>query len=99
MSPSSTPSCSVRTSLTRSKTSSRDAAMSPRLWGRGRRAAGLYHGLREPLRQSSGDVVLDTTGREANRVGDRTARRIAVRDDGEVAQPEQIRAAVRVRIE
>src|SRR5258705_12499704 len=56
-----------------------------------------------PLRQTRfeppADVVLDTARREADRVRDRTRGRVAVRDHGEPAQTEEIRAAVGVGIE
>src|ERR1700751_4769177 len=101
MSPSSIPSCTVRTSLTRSKTSSRDAAMSPHLWISGAEARRSYSLDRpgKPRCEPPDDVVLDPAGGQPDRVRDRSPRRVAVRDDGEAAKPEQVRAAVRVRVE
>src|SRR5436190_15176286 len=107
---SSIPSCSVSTSLTRSKTSSLDAAMSPLLrvghqeradfntylGGNLLRSAGL---LADGGGQPADDVVLDSPRRKANRVGDRAARGVAVRDHREAPQSQQVRAAVGVGIE
>src|SRR4051812_24428926 len=47
----------------------------------------------------SDDVVLDAAGRETGRIRDRGRRRIAVCDDDEALETEEIGAAVRVRIE
>src|SRR5690348_16368770 len=98
---SSIPSCSVRTSLTRSKTSSRDAAMSPHLWFRGLKAGRSYslHRPGKPGCEPSDDVVLDAAAGQPDRVRDRGVRGVPVGDDGEAAQAEQIGAAVRVGIE
>src|SRR6266852_2205642 len=100
---SSTPSCSTRTSLTRSKTSSREAAMSPLLGiGFGKRADAntlLLGLLRHSLAEPPDDVMVDAAGSEPNRVGDRAARRVPVRDHGQAPQPEQVGAAVRVGVE
>src|SRR5688572_26307211 len=94
-SPSSMPSCSVRTSLTRSKTSSRDAAISPRLV-RDAGARGIYH---HPLRKTIHDAVLDPAGGQPDRVRDRRPGRVSVRDHREPAEPEEVGAAVGVRVE
>src|SRR5262249_36962649 len=55
--------------------------------------------LRQARSEAADDVVVDATGREPDRIGDRRRRRVAVRDHGEAAQAEEIRASVRVRIE
>src|SRR5215831_3096704 len=98
---SSTPSCSTRTSLTRSKTSSREAAMSPLSGvGFGKRAdantllPNLPCFLGHSLAEAGDDTVVDAACGEANRVRDRGAGGVSVRDHGEAAQAEQIRAAV-----
>src|SRR5690348_16857543 len=100
---SSTPSCSTRTSLTRSKTSSREAAMSPLLWiGFGERADAntLLRGFPlESLAELGNDGVLDAAGREPDRARDRLGRGVPVRDHGEPAQPEEVGAPVRVGVE
>src|SRR5262249_50478998 len=103
---SSTPSCSTRTSLTRSKTSSREAAMSP-LSGVGFRKRAdantlltrFLGFLGHSLAQARDDAVVDPARAETNRVRDRRARRVAVRNHGEPAQAEEVCAAVRVGIE
>src|SRR3954470_8348394 len=92
---SSTPSCSVRTSLTRSKTSSRDAAMAPH-WLGGSKARRSYRARRRSyfleracgqlLAQALDHTVLGAAGREADRIGDRVPAGIAVRDHREAAQ-------------
>jgi hypothetical protein len=55
------------------------------------------------LRQSSGepadDIVLHSARRQTDRVRDRLPARVAVRDDREAAEAEEIGAAVGVRIE
>src|SRR5437868_12032622 len=101
MSASSIPSCSVRTSLTRSKTSSRDAAMSPHLWISGAEARRSYSLDRpgKPCCEPPDDVVVHSTGGQPDGVGDGGPRRVAVRDDGQAAEAEQVRAAVRVGVE
>src|SRR3982751_2755672 len=86
---SSMPSCSTRTSLTRSKTSSRDAAMSPHLGSIVLRARRCYHAVGKALLQSLDDGALDADGREPDRIGDGRTRRVAVSDHGETAEPEQ----------
>src|SRR6476646_2269169 len=96
---SSTPSCSVRTSLTRSYTSSRDAAMSPHVWGRGCRGAGCSHAPAQILSESADDVILDAAGREPDRVRDRAPGGVSVGDHGEASQAEQVGAPVGVRVE
>src|SRR5204863_1277861 len=107
---SSIPSCSVRTSLTRSKTSCLDAAMSPLLAvGPQKRAdsnsllrANLFRrpGLRAQADgQPPDDVVLDSAGSQPDRVRDRAPRGVAVRDHDDAADAEQICAAVGVRVE
>src|SRR5262249_27142078 len=100
---SSTPSCSTRTSLTRSKTSSREAAMSPLLGiGFGERADAntVLGGLPgESLAELGNDAVLDAAGGEPDRARDRLGRGVPVRDDGEPAQAEEVGASVGVRIE
>src|SRR2546425_764307 len=92
MSFSSTPSCSVNTSFTRSKTSSRDAAMSPRSWGvLGEKARRSYTDtFRESLREAVDDAVLDPARGEADGVGDRAPARVAMRDHGEALQTEEV---------
>src|SRR4051812_256289 len=90
---------SVRTSLTFSYTSSRDAAMSPHWSGvEARRSynAGL---LAQPGCEPPHHVVLDAAGRETDGVLDRARRGIAVGDHREAAQAEQVGAAIGVRIE
>src|SRR4029079_10026699 len=110
MSASSIPSCSVTTSLTRSKTASLDAAMSPHLPGAGENEPTNSNGaksrrsynsrwLGHACTDAADHVVLDAAGREPDRVGDRRAGRVAVRDNREPSQAEQIRAAVGVRVE
>src|SRR6478609_3465749 len=103
---SSTPSCSTRTSLTRSKTSAREAAMSPLLGvGFGKRAdantllARFPGFLGHPLAESGDDAVVDAPRREADRVRDRCLRGVPVGDHREPAQAEQVPAAVRVGVE
>src|SRR5918994_4421475 len=70
---------------------------------RGRESARSYSRLRRPFRQTSSqaadDIVLDAAGREMDRARDRAARGVAVCDHREAAQPEQVGASVRVRIE
>src|ERR671911_490785 len=94
-SPSSMPSCSVRTSLTRSKTSSRDAAISPRLVG-DVGARGIYH---HPLRKTIHDAVFDPSRGQPDRVRDRRPGGVSVRDHREASEPEEVRAAVGVGVE
>src|SRR5437763_2253348 len=98
---SSTPSCSVSTSLTRSKTSSRDAAMSPRSGSGGREAGGLYHAVLplQPLCEPAGNVVLHSPPRQPHGVRDRAARGVPVRDHRNMPEPEEVCAAVGVGIE
>src|SRR5438105_14213461 len=103
---SSTPSCSTRTSLTRSKTSSREAAMSPLLGiGFGKRADAntlfaRFFGLPgHSLAETRDDAVLDAASGEPDRVGDRGAGGVPVGDHRQAAQAEEVRAAVRVGIE
>src|SRR5947209_8637313 len=102
---SSTPNCSTRTSLTRSKTSSREAAMSPLLGvGFGKRADAntLLPGFGfpgHPVREPRDDAVVDPARREADRVGDRAARRVSVRDHRQAAQPEQVGATMGLGVE
>src|SRR2546430_2929426 len=106
MSASSIPSCSVRTSLTRSKTSSRDAAMSPHLMGarknrdaaKSRRSYNLSL-LGQPCTEAADDAVLHAAGGQPDRIRDRGAGRVAVRDHRQATQTEEIRAAVGVGIE
>src|SRR5262245_36228963 len=96
---SSTPSCSVKTSLTRSKTSSRDAAMTPRcVWGAEARRS-YTDAFGQPLGQPIDDPMLDTARCELDRVADRAPAGVAVRDHREPLQPEEVRAAVGVRVE
>src|SRR6478672_938246 len=95
---SSTPSCSVSTSLTRSKTSSRDAAMAPHCLGDRKRADHNSHTLerawgglgrlRELLAEPLDDAVLGAARAEPDRVRDRAAARVPVRDHGQAAEPE-----------
>src|SRR5438105_5815806 len=105
MSDSSIPSCSVRTSLTRSKTSSRDAAMSPhqrsgvKAGGPSARRSYTRGPLGQTRSEPADDVVVDAARGEADRVRDRGARRVAVRDHGEPAEAEEICAAVGVGVE
>src|SRR5829696_7808304 len=58
---------------------------------------------RPPFGQAGGqpadDVVLDPAGGEVDRVRDRAPGRVAVCDHREAAEAEQVRAAVRVRVE
>src|SRR5437016_2234426 len=58
ISPSSTPSCSVRTSFTRSKTSSRDAAMSPHV------GVGVVEVRDRSLEQLQDDVAGEAVGHD-----------------------------------
>src|SRR5947207_5165381 len=102
MSASSIPSCSVSTSLTRSKTSSRDAAMSPHSCGGWPGKSRRSYNLRPPWQaccEAADHVVVDAAGGEADRIRDRRPRGVAVRDHREPAQAEQVGAAVRVGIE
>src|SRR5205814_8845510 len=103
---SSTPSCSTRTSLTRSKTSSREAAMSPLLGiGFGKRAdantllARLLRFSSHSLAETRDDAVLDAACGKPDRVRDSGAGGVAVGDYGQAAQAEEVRAAVGVGVE
>src|SRR6188472_223331 len=97
---SSTPSCSLRTDLTRSATSSRDSATcSTSRLERVPGARGLYHALRQSLTHQTDDVVLASTRRQPDRIRDRDARARPVRDDHDAPQTEQIRAPGRLRVE
>src|SRR6188474_2093339 len=105
----STPSCSTSTSLTLSATSSREAAISfsylPFSLGPGGTADAttLTRCRRNLFFEPCGDALDHVSGRalgpEGDRVGDRRARAIPVRDDREAAQSEEVRAAVGVRVE
>src|SRR5579884_267770 len=53
----------------------------------------------KPLRETLHDAVLGAARGEPDRVRDRTAAAASVRHHREAAQPEQVRAAVRVRVE
>ena len=55
--------------------------------------------LGEALREALDDPVLGAAGGEPDRVRDRAPARVAVRDHGQPAQAEQVRAAVGVRVE
>ena len=55
--------------------------------------------LREALAQTLDDPVLDSLRREPDRVGDCAARGVAVCDHGDAAEPEEVGAAVGVRVE
>src|SRR4051812_3234339 len=105
ISASSTPSCSVRTSLTRSKTSSRDAAMSPQCGfgglgnGSSKTARSYTDALGEPLREPLHDAVLDAPRREPDGVRNGAPAAVSMRDHGEPAEAEQVGAAVGVGVE
>src|SRR6266700_1440266 len=95
---SSTPSWSDRTSFTRSRTSSRDAAISPHLrWGplRARRCFTVG----KTLAQALDHPVLDPAGGQPVRVRDRAVRCEPFGDHREPPQPEEVGPAVRVRVE
>src|SRR5919109_2104606 len=100
---SSTPSCSTSTSLTRSKTSSREAAMSPLLavgFSGSEDANTLLRGIHgQTVAEPGDDSVLDTARCKSDRVGDRAARGVAMSDDDEAPQPEEIRPSVGLRVE
>src|SRR4051794_30998811 len=53
-------------------------------------------GLGQPRTEPTDDIVLDAAGGEPDRVRDRGARRVAVRDDREAAEPEQVGATIGV---
>ena len=55
--------------------------------------------LTKTLAEFRHDAVLDASRRQPDRVRDRHTRGVAVRDDDEAAQPQQVSAAVRLRIE
>src|SRR6476646_490863 len=90
---SSTPSCSTRTSLTRSKTSAREAAMSPLLGvGFGKRAdantlLACFPGfLGHPLAEPGDDAVFDAPRRQAGRRRlDQRPARLAASGCGDLA--------------
>src|SRR4249919_2207441 len=100
---SSTPSCSTRTTFTRSKTSSREAAMSPLLavgTCGGRDANTVLRRLSlESVAELRNDAVLDAARCKPDRVRDRAPRRVAVRDDDDAAETEEICTAKLLRIE
>src|SRR3954453_23493122 len=84
---SSMPSCSVKTSFTRSKTSSHDAAITPHSYSKGPKARRSYTGsgtgpgptalpLRHVALHPAHDVVLDAPGGEPECVRDGAARRV-----------------------
>src|SRR5437764_4266475 len=92
---SSMPSCSVKTSLTRSKTSSREAAMSPHLSVDERADSTIGKPFCKPVH----DLVLHSAGGEADGVRDGGPRGVAVRDHRQATQAKQVGAAVGVRVE
>src|SRR6516225_2201332 len=74
--------------------------MSPRQsWGARKSGRSYTDALRETLREEIDHAVVDAAGGEPDRVRDRPPRRVAVGDHGEPPQAEEVRAAVRVRIE
>src|SRR5262245_16379412 len=105
----STPSCSTSTSLTLSAISSREAAISISylpfsLGPEGTAdATTLTLGRRNLFLEVRGNPLDHVSSRslraQRDRVGDRGARAIAVGDDREAAKPEEVSAAVCVRIE
>src|SRR4051794_18607359 len=108
ISDSSMPSCSVKTSFTRSKTSSRDAAITPHSYSKGPKARRSYTGsgagpgptalaLRHVALEPPHDVVLDAPCGESDRVRNGAPGRVAVGDNDDSAHPEEIGAAVRLR--
>src|SRR3954470_17823297 len=109
MSFASTPSCSTSTSLTLSATSSREAAISlsylPFSLGPSGTADAttLPRGRRNLFFEACANALDDVSGRtlraEGDRVGNRRSRAGAVGDDYETSQPQQIGAAVGIRVE
>src|SRR5215211_2209955 len=96
---SSTPSCSASISLTRSKTSSRDANRLSLLFSLSGRGARRCYTVGEAVGEPAHDAVIDPAGGEADRVRDRLRGRVAVGDHGQPAQAEKVGAAVRLGIE
>src|SRR5207245_379110 len=97
---SSMPSCSTRTDFTCSATSSLDAAISP-FWLGSRKARRSYSFrlARQTGLETPADVVLDASGGESDRVRNCPRRGVSMCDHGEPAQPEEVGAAVGVRVE
>src|SRR6266536_4104921 len=70
-----------------------------RLGGKGKTARSYTDAFGKTLRETLHNTVLDAARGQADRVGDRAPAGVAVGDHRQAAQPEQIGAAVCVRIE